>query len=102
MFLIYWSNKEVELASESFIFERDELDSMPEFRCGLVLGTSEKLGGGIDNPFFVSRIEAAFELYKAGKIKRLLLSGDNSRVGYDEPEMMKQALMKKGVPDSVI
>ena len=35
-------------------------------------------------------------------MKHLLLSGDNSRKGYNEPEDMKEALMAKGVPESAI
>ncbi len=64
---------------------------------GLVLGTSPKGKYG-PNLYYNYRINAAVELYFAGKVKKLLVSGDNGRKGYNEPEDMKQSLMKRGVP----
>jgi len=69
---------------------------------GLVLGTSEHLGGGGDNPYFKKRIEAAAELYRLGKVKRFLLSGDNRTINYNEPASMSRALIAHGVPKSAI
>jgi SanA protein len=54
------------------------------------------------NLFFSTRIEATKELFERGKIKHILVSGDNSQASYNEPEYMKQALMKAGVPESAI
>jgi SanA protein len=54
------------------------------------------------NPHFVHRIDAAVELYRAGKVKHLLVSGDNHKHGYDEPTDMKKALLERGVPESAI
>ena len=45
---------------------------------------------------------AAAELYKAGKVKYIIVSGDNGRVGYDESSDMKQVLISLGVPEFVI
>lgn len=73
----------------------------PENDVALVLGTSRLAGDGISaNPFFHGRLDAAAELYRTGKVKHLLLSGDNSRVGYDEPTWMREELVKRGVPAS--
>jgi len=72
--------------------------SIPHRRVGLVLGCSEFVGGGYVNPFFTTRIQAATDLYRAGKVDYLIASGDNHRRGYDEPTSMKCALMKSGVP----
>ena len=47
-------------------------------------------------------IDAAVELYKAGKINYILISGDNRKEEYNEPEEMKKALMQKGVPEKSI
>ena len=68
----------------------------------LVLGTSKSLKNGNKNPFFYNRIEAAYTLYKEGKASHFILSGDHSEKYYNEPLDMKNALMEKGVPDSVI
>ena len=67
-----------------------------------MLGTSPKLKNGNNNLYFDYRILAAVELYKAGKIKYILISGDNRREDYNEPEEMKKALMQKGIPEKFI
>jgi SanA protein len=72
--------------------------TLPQNRVGLVLGTSPHLRGGGENPFFAGRVSAAAELFKAGKVRHLLLSGDNRTRQYDEPTEMKLALLAKGVP----
>ncbi|MEO5722488.1 MAG: ElyC/SanA/YdcF family protein [Chthoniobacterales bacterium] len=87
-------------SSRSRIFTNTS--AIPENEVGLVLGTSSSLRGGYANPFFTGRIAAAAELYHAGKVHHLLLSGDNRKAGYDEPTDMKNALMAKGVPESVL
>jgi SanA protein len=58
--------------------------------------------GGNPNPFFVRRMDAAASLYKAGKVRKLLVSGDNGRVQYDEPAAMRAALLARGVPEQDI
>ena len=54
---------------------------------GLLLGTAPRGKYG-ENLYFKYRIEAAAELYHAGKIRKILVSGDNSRKDYDEPAAM--------------
>jgi SanA protein len=71
---------------------------VPHNRVGLVLGTSNRLRNGSPNPFFNYRIAAAVSLYRQKKIDYLVVSGDNRRKDYNEPEMMKTALVKRGVP----
>jgi SanA protein len=75
---------------------------VPHRRVGLVLGCAEHLGGGYINPFFTNRIQAAADLFRAGKVDYLIVSGDNHRKGYDEPTDMKCALMRAGIPDNRI
>ena len=75
----------------------DTVDTTPLRLCGLVLGTLPKVDGR-DNVFFTSRIQAAADLYHGGRLQYLIVSGDNSRLGYDEPTEMKAALVAKGVP----
>jgi SanA protein len=75
----------------------DSVDKVPLRLCGVVLGTIPKVDGR-DNIFFTSRIQAAADLYHGGKVQYLIVSGDNSNRGYDEPSMMKAALIAKGVP----
>ena len=48
------------------------------------------------------RVETATRLYFAGKIEKLLMSGDNSFVNYNEPESMRQYALSLGVPQEAI
>ena len=78
------------------------LDSIPQRRVGLVLGTSPRTRRGTVNLYFKNRIEACAKLYHGGKIRYILISGDNRHKNYNEPVAMRAALIKQGVPDSVI
>ena len=73
----------------------DTVESTPLRLCGLVLGTLPKVDGR-DNVFFTSRIQAAADLYHGGRLQYLIVSGDNSHLGYDEPTEMKAALVCQG------
>jgi SanA protein len=75
---------------------------VPTNDVALVLGTSARLKGGGNNPFFAGRMAAAAELYRAGKVRHLLLSGDNREARYDEPSSMRDALAKLGVPGDAV
>ncbi len=44
------------------------------------------------------RIAAAVQLYKAGKVQKLLMSGDNRQDNYNEPAAMLEYAVKLGVP----
>ncbi len=76
----------------------DRLAELPANDVGLVLGTSPRTASGEHNPHFDNRMAAAAQLYQAGKVRSLLLSGDNGTRGYDEPAEMKTALLALGVP----
>jgi SanA protein len=78
-----------------------EISSVPAADVALVLGTGKIIDGGINRHFTV-RMNAAAALFKAGRVKHLLLSGDNSRDGYNEPEDMKRALVERGVPGAAM
>ena len=80
----------------------DNVDSIPKNHVGLLLGTNKRLANGSDNPYFKYRIDAAAQLYHAGKIDRIIVSGDNSRKEYNEAEYMRTDLIAQGVPDSCI
>ena len=87
-------------STESCLY--DQVETIPENRVGVLLGTSPKLRGGRPNLYFNYRITAAVELFQAGKISRILVSGDNRRMNYNEPVEMRKALIAHGIPDSVI
>lgn len=78
------------------------VEEIPSTDVALVLGTSKRLKNGETNPYFNYRIDAAEELYKSGKVKHLIVSGDNRTRYYNEPQYMREALLKKGIPDESI
>jgi SanA protein len=80
-----------------------DLTKLPKNDVGLVLGTSRyDRDGSISNPFFIGRMNTAARLYHEGKVRHLLVSGDNSHKNYDEPTWMRDALIERGVPASAI
>ena len=80
----------------------DSIDSIPYNEVGMVLGTGPTTKTGRTNSYFLFRIDAVEELYKAGKIRYILISGDNSRKDYSEPDVMKDSLVARGIPSNVI
>jgi len=57
---------------------------------------------GEATPILKDRVETAVQLYNAGKVKKLLMSGDNRFVNYNEPKAMRQYALELGVPDADI
>lgn len=90
----------ITLRAHGRVFSR--FNDVPVNDVALVLGTSSRTRGGHRNPFFAGRISAAAELFRAGKVRHLLLSGDNGTVRYDEASEMRRALVKEGVPESAM
>lgn len=79
------------------------ISQIPKNTVGLLLGTSPISSYTKKaNPYYYYRIDAAVRLYKSGKIDRILISGDNSTKTYSEPDMMKNDLVKRGVPSNHI
>lgn len=75
-----------------------KVEDVPAKKVALILGTSQYLRNGSTNLYFKFRIEAVHDLWEAGKIKYVLVSGDNSTKSYDEPTAIKKALIKRGIP----
>jgi len=73
-------------------------NKLPVNDVALVLGTSKYSRSGNANLFFKYRMEAAKKLYFTRKVKHIIASGDNSRSYYNEPQDMKKALIKRGIP----
>jgi SanA protein len=67
----------------------------------LVLGTAPRLSSG-PNPFFEGRMNTAAGLWKEGKVRHFLVSGDHGQKDYDEVTAMRDALIARGVPAEAI
>ncbi|MGM9722581.1 MAG: vancomycin high temperature exclusion protein [Prevotella sp.] len=84
----------------------DRISQIPAREIGLLLGTSPITPQGGHNYYFDNRIKATAELYHAGKIKKILVSGGDytatEKHGCDEPTAMRDSLVAYGVPDTCI
>lgn len=97
--MLYASNSAVEQAARGKTYSA--VGDIPARPVAVVLGTTNRVYGR-PNLFYTARIDAAAELYHAGKVSHLIVSGDNSSKYYDEPTQMKSDLMEKGVPEEDI
>jgi len=91
----------IEASSGGRIYATTE--SVPPAKAALVLGSARRVRNYVANPFFFNRIAAAADLYKAGKVEYIVVSGNQARGGrprggYDEPADMRDALIAAGVP----
>ncbi|MEV5155248.1 ElyC/SanA/YdcF family protein [Streptomyces werraensis] len=73
---------------------------VPRTEVAVVFGAG--LWDGEPSPYLAHRLDAAAELYRAGRIRVVLVTGDNSRKDYDEPDAMRAYLTRHGVPDTRI
>ena len=80
------------------------IDNIKDNTVGLLLGTTPQARiTKVKNYFFIYRLDAAEQLYWAGKIEKILISGDeNSLDGVNEPECMRDSLVARGVPERAI
>ena len=68
----------------------------------IVLGTAPRLEDGTPNPHFEARLDAAAALWRSGRVRRVIVSGNNDGHGYDEPTAMRDGLARRGVPMDVV
>lgn len=82
-----------------------DASNLPTNEVALVLGTSKYVkvkGETQKNLFYSHRLAAASELYKKNKVKKIIVSGDNSTKYYNEPKTMRADLMAMGIPSEDI
>ena len=75
----------------------DDVARAPHAQAALVLGAQVK-PDGTPSAMLADRIAVAEELYRAGKVDKLLLTGDHQRWSYDEVGTMRRALVARGIP----
>ncbi|MEU6216529.1 ElyC/SanA/YdcF family protein [Streptomyces sp. NPDC047022] len=71
-------------------------EDVPRTDVAMVFGAG--LWDGEPSPYLAHRLDAAARLYRAGRVRVVLVTGDNSRTDYDEPDAMRAYLAKHGVP----
>jgi SanA protein len=80
----------------------ERIADLPKRRYALLLGTNKYLARGKENWYYRYRIEAAARLYRSGKVRRILLSGDGRSRYYDEVKRMRRDLIRSGVPSGAL
>jgi vancomycin permeability regulator SanA len=73
---------------------------VPRTDVAVVFGAG--LWDGEPSPYLAHRLDAAAGLYREGRVEVVLVTGDNSREDYDEPDAMRVYLTRHGVPDGRI
>jgi SanA protein len=74
---------------------------VPARRVAIIFGAGLWRDGS-PTPVLKDRVETGAKLYFAGKVEKLLMSGDNSQVEYNEPAAMREYALSLGVPDADI
>lgn len=77
------------------------LENVPSSPVAIVFGAGLSRNGS-PSPILRDRVETAVELYKNGTVEKLLMSGDNRFVDYNEPAAMLQYAVSLGVPEEDI
>lgn len=102
--LMIWCDRSVSASAKGLLY--DDIDKIPHRKIGLILGTSPvSTWNGKRNHYFDYRVKAGAELYKAGKVDWLVVSGGdyrNTEKGYDEPVAMRDSLIRQGVDSARI
>ncbi|MDD2871174.1 MAG: ElyC/SanA/YdcF family protein [Candidatus Gracilibacteria bacterium] len=78
-----------------------DVDGLDKYYVGLVFGASV-IGNSIPSDILKDRLKVAYEAYIDGKIEKIIVSGDNSYLDYNEPKAMKKYLIELGVDDDDI
>jgi SanA protein len=79
----------------------DDIAAVPRAQVAIVPGALVKPDGTMSS-MLADRVHQAETLWEAGKVERILVSGDHHTWGYDEPDTMRKALVRAGVPPQVI
>jgi SanA protein len=76
-------------------------EAAPYERVAIVFGAGLRRDG-TPTPILRDRVETAADLYFSGRVEKLLMSGDNRFMDYNEPESMRQYAVSLGVPEEAI
>lgn len=91
--VIYWY---VERIGNQGVYDSSE--DVPESQAAIVLG-ARVYGNGMVSPVLEDRLLRGIELYKKGKVKKILLTGDHGQAEYDEVNIMRKFVLQHGVPE---
>ena len=92
-------NVAVHASAKKYIYDDPAL--APSAQAALIPGAAILINGGL-SPIFRDRADTAIKLYEAGKVLKILVSGDNSTLSYNEVNPVRNYLLGKGIPDEDI
>lgn len=78
--------------------QRYERAAPPPARVAIIFGAGVRPDGR-PSRMLADRVDAAIALYQAGRVQKLLMTGDNSRADYDEVSAMRRYAVGRGVPE---
>lgn len=81
-------------------YRTSEIEKIRPVRTAIVFGAG--IRGNQPTPILRDRINAAVDLYRQGKVQKLLMSGDNRQVDHNEPDVMTRYAIRQGVPAAAI
>ncbi|MCX6789689.1 MAG: YdcF family protein [Candidatus Gribaldobacteria bacterium] len=92
-------NLNVVSISQPYIFT--DIEKLPNLQTVLVLGASVHRDQTLSD-MLKDRADTAIELYRAGKVKNFLVSGDNRQKNYNETAAIEKYLLGQGIPQDKI
>lgn len=75
--------------------------TVPEKQVAIVFGAGVN-PDGTPQPYLRARLDLSYELFRTGKVRAILVSGDNRRANYNEPVAMRSYLIARGVPPAKV
>jgi vancomycin permeability regulator SanA len=92
------ANLHVTRSIDAYAF--DAVDQVPERPVAIIFGAG--VVNGQATPALADRVQGGIDLYRAGRVGHLLMTGDNSSVDYDEVSVMRDLAIDAGVPADAI
>ena len=90
------ANLLIDQSTKAYLFS--DIDKLPANSVGVILGTSKYSRTGGVNDHYRLRVNAAYDLFQAGKVQYILISGDNATPYYNEPNTIRSDLLRMGIP----
>ncbi|SRR5258708_3650928 len=99
IFLIVFIFIVIKLKTRGYIWSN--VEEIPHTEVAVILGASILKDGSL-SPVLLDRVNATIKLYQAKKVEKILATGDNSSLAYNEVNPIRIYLLKKGIPDKNI
>jgi SanA protein len=98
--VIVIQSKMISLVTQNKI--TNNVNHLPDYHIVVIPGAGTTTDPASPNYSFEARIKKTVELYQTGRINKIIVSGISNKMFYNEPNDMKNALIKYGVPAQII